>query len=325
MILPGLVTLWRGTMVALGVAAAIPARAGDVRSHANPSASFADAVTRARTAVATRDADAADGGATILLLHSTRTPRAVVLLHGFSDSPRQFASLADTLFAAGDNVIVPRLPHHALRNGDARSLAAITPSELCRLADETIDIAAGLGDSVIVVGLSLGGTLAAWSAEHRPEVRRAIVIAPAFQPQHVPSLFERPLVNLGAHLPSVWRRQRADSLRPDRDPGFATHGLAAVLRLGMTVRADAQSRPPRGDVIFLVNEHDRTVQPGPVYELAGVWHRLGAPVSVYALPDSLGLPHNIIDPIGAAGSTLVKPLLAGLARGEEAPRWVGRR
>jgi carboxylesterase len=258
-------------------------------------------------------------------VHGGRTARAVVLLHGFSDSPRQFASLADSLFADGDNVLVPRLPHHALRNRDARELGALTPSELCKLADESIDIAAGLGDSVIVMGLSLGGTMAVWSAEHRPEVRRAIVIAPAFEPARVPSLLDRPLVNLSAHLPNLSHRIAADSAHPDRDPGFATHGLAAVLRLGMAVRQDAARLPPNGEILFVVNDHDRTVKEGPAIDLAREWRRDAVPVSIYALPDSLGLQHNVIDPLGGSSSWLVPPALLALARGREAPRWMVRR
>jgi len=317
--------MWRGTMVAIGFAAIIPARAGDVHSHAHPTHAFDDAIARANTMIALSDSDAADGGATILRTHGARTARAVVLLHGFSDSPRQFASLADSLFADGDNVIVPRLPHHALRHRDARALAALTPSELCRVADESIDVAAGLGDSVIVIGLSLGGTLAVWAAEHRPEVRRAIVIAPAFEVAHVPSMLEKPLVNLGAHLPNISRRLASDTLRPDRDPGFATHGLAAVLRLGMAVRGDARDLTPKGEVLFVINDHDRTVKEGPVFDIASVWRRFAVPVSVYVLPDSLGLPHNVIDPIGGSASRLVPPALLNLARGQEPPRWLARR
>ncbi len=325
MSLPGLYAVWRGTMVALGVAAVLPARTGDVHSHPHPTRSFADAVTAARTLIATNDADAADGGATILRVHGRRAARAVVLLHGFSDSPRQFAALADSLFADGDNVIAPRLPHHALRNRDARELAALTPSELCKLADESIDIAAGLGDSVIVMGLSLGATMGVWTAEHRPEVRRAIVIAPAFEPGRVPSMLERPLVNLGAHLPNLSHRTAPDSTRPDRDPGFATHGLAAVLRLGMAVRQDAERLRPTGEILFVVNDHDRTVKEGPVIDLGRAWRRAAVPVSIYALPDSLGLPHNVIDPLGGSSSRLVPPALLALARGQEPPRWMVRR
>ena len=52
-------------------------------------------------------------------------------------------------------------------------------------------------------------------------------------------MLEKSVVNIGAHVPNVTRRATPDSTRPDRDPGFATHGLAQVLRLGMAVRRDA--------------------------------------------------------------------------------------
>jgi carboxylesterase len=326
-ILPGLSTVWRGAMIALGVAAAVPARAGDVASHPNPAHDFADASGRAERVIAEDSGIVAEGGSTLLLSHGHRTPRAVVLFHGFTDSPRQFAELADSLYQAGANVLVPRLPHHAERGKTVRELARLTASELCHVADESIDIASGLGDSVIVAGLSAGANMAAWSAEHRSEVKRAVVIAPAFEAAHVPSMLERPLVNLGAHVPNVTRRAAADTARPDRDPGFSTHGLAAVLRLGMAVRKDAQHyAPQRAEVLFLVNAHDGTVKSGPVLDLARTWHRRSVPVSVYEFPDSLRLPHNVIDPLGKpTDRSAVLSVIGTLVGGGQPPGWVARR
>lgn len=318
MFLPSLTTVWRGAMLILGIAAVVPATAGDVRSHPNPAPDFEHAVGRARQMIAADSAIAAPGGAPILLVHGARAPRAVVLLHGFTDSPRQFATLADSLFAQGDNVFVPRLPHHAERGKDVGELARLTASELCRTTDEAVDVATGLGDSVVVLGLSVGGTLAVWAAEHRPEVRRAVVVAPPFEVARVPSMLERPLVNLGAHVPNISRRSAPDSERPDRDPGFATHGLAQVLRLGMAVRRDAERMlPSRAEVLFLVNANDRTVKTAPVLDLARVWNRRGVAVSVYEIPLSLGLPHNVVDPMQQPGNAaVIFPTLSALAHGE---------
>src|SRR4029077_2595483 len=98
-------------------------------------------------------------------------------------------------------------------------------------------------------------------AEHRPEVHRAVIIAPPFEVTHVPAVLEKPLVNLSSHVPNVTRRSAPDSTRPDRDPGFATHGLAQVLKLGMAVRRDAdRDAPERAEVLFLVNADDGTVK-----------------------------------------------------------------
>jgi len=302
----------------------LPATAGDVRSHPNPTRGYSDAVARARREISADDSIAAIGGSTILLAHGARSARAVILFHGFTDSPRQFAALADSLYAQGDNVLVPRLPHHAERGKDASELARLTAAELCRTADAAVDIASGLGDSVIVLGLSVGGTLAAWSVEHRPEVRRAVVIAPPFEVAHVPSMLERPLVNLGAHVPNYSHRAAADTARPDRDPGFATHGLAQVLRLGLSVRRDADRfSPATAEVLFLVNANDRTVKTAPVIDLARAWNRRGSAVMVYEFPDSLGLSHNIVDPINRPAKTgAVYPVLEALAHGDRPPAWL---
>jgi len=311
-------------MLVLGLAAMLPATAGDVRSHPNPTRGYSDAVARARREISADDSIAAIGGSTILLAHGARSARAVILFHGFTDSPRQFAALADSLYAQGDNVLVPRLPHHAERGKDASELARLTAAELCRTADAAVDIASGLGDSVIVLGLSVGGTLAAWSVEHRPEVRRAVVIAPPFEVAHVPSMLERPLVNLGAHVPNYSHRAAADTARPDRDPGFATHGLAQVLRLGLSVRRDADRfSPATAEVLFLVNANDRTVKTAPVIDLARAWNRRGSAVMVYEFPDSLGLSHNIVDPINRPAKTgAVYPVLEALAHGDRPPAWL---
>lgn len=327
MILPGLGVVVRGAMLVLGIAAVVPAGAGDMRSHANPARDYDGAIERAKAILATDSVIAAPGGESILLVHGARTARAVVLFHGFTDSPRQFAALADSLFREGDNVFVPRLPHHAELGHDARELKRLSAADLCRTADAAVDVASGLGDSVVVVGLSVGGTMAAWVAEHRPEVRRAVVIAPPFEVSHLPAVLEKPLVNLSSHVPNVTRRATPDSARPDRDPGFATHGLAQVLKLGMAVRRDAsRDVPARAEVFFLVNADDRTVKTPAVLDLARLWNDRGVPVSVFEFPDSLGLPHNIVDPIEHHSDVrAVYPTLEALAHGENPPAWLRAR
>jgi alpha-beta hydrolase superfamily lysophospholipase len=324
---PGLSAVWRGAVLFLGAAAMVPSRSGDVRSHPHPAREYRDAVVRADALIAADEDVVADGGATILRVHGRRAARAVLLLHGFTDSPKQFAALADSLYQQGDNVLVPRLPHHAERGKNVGELSRLTATELCQTADASIDIAAGLGDSVIVLGLSAGGTMAIWAAEHRAEVKRAVIVAPALEVARVPSMLEGPLVNLGSHVPNVSRRATSDSARPDRDPGFATHGLAAVLRLGMAVRRDAEhDAPPSAEILFLVNAHDHTVKTAPVLDLAHRWTRRAIPVSVYEFPDSLALPHNVVDPMQpSANEGAVYPVLRALAQGDQPPAWLARR
>jgi esterase/lipase len=308
----------RRLALVVGLAATIPLRSGDLRSHPFPVANYRSAIDQVERRQAADDRVVAPGGRTVLLTHGARTPRVDVLLHGFTDSPSQFTELADSLYQRGDNVYVPRLPHHAERSGDARALAGMTAVQLRQTADSAADVATALGDTVVVVGLSVGGTMAAWMGQHRPEVRRVVMIAPAFEAGRVPSRLEGLLINLTERLPNVTRRSAPDSARPDRNPGFATHALAEVLRLGKAVEKTADRAPPKAaEFAFMLNDLDRTVSMAGSLKVAKEWDAHGARVSVYAFPASLGLPHNVLDGREPGGQpALVLTEVIALTEGE---------
>ncbi len=269
--------------------------AASVATAQSPSPYARAVATIARRQVAD-DRVAVPGARSIVLTHGAPTARAIVLLHGLTDSPRQFQALAYRLHADGNNVFVPRFPHHGLRGGTAGSLTALRALELRRFADSVVSEAGGLGDSVVVVGLSLGGTVAAWIAQRRP-VWRAVLIAPALEPGHIPSMLDRIIVAIVDRLPDVIWRSSPDRVRPDREPGFSTHAVAEVFELGGAVLREAARAAPRtGRIVVLVNANDRTVRESAARSLARHWARHGAAVSVLELPSSLRLPHNIIDP-----------------------------
>lgn len=325
--LPGIGAVFRVATVIVGMVAAIPTRIGDLGARPAPAKNYAAAMSRVALQRAIDDSVADPLGRSIVLTHGRPVHRAVVLLHGFTDSPRQFAELADSLYAEGDNVYVPRLPHHAERGGDVGRLAQVTAEGLRDFADGVADVAAGLGDSVTVVGLSAGGTVAAWMGQNRREVRRVVLIAPAFQVTHVPSFLERALVNLGSRGPNVTRRSPADTAQPDLLPGVATKGVAELLRLGIAVRRSADVVPPfASEVVLLLNENDRTVKAAPALALAKQWRSGGADVAVYEFPDSLRLPHNVLEAAShGRNSTAVFTSIWTLVRGEAPPAWAVRR
>ncbi len=278
------------------------------------------AYTRSITAIARRqaadDSLAVPGARSILLTGGARTPRVIVLLHGLTDSPRQFETLAYRLHADGSNVYVPRLPQHGLRGGDAGALSALTATQLRAVADSVVSEARGLGDSVVVMGLSMGATMGAWVAQTR-RVTRVVLIAPAIQPGRIPSLLDRPIIGLADHLPSMVRRSQPDVSRPDREMGFNSRAVAEIFELGMSVRNDAAREASRTrDIVVLVNAADRTVKESAAEALARRWATHGAAVAVFELPDSLRLPHNVIDPTrGRTAGDAMLALLRQLAYG----------
>src|SRR5215208_1454802 len=129
--------------------------------------SYESAVAMIACRQAADDSIAAPGARTILLTHGSPTARAIVLLHGLTDSPGQFEALARRLHDDGNNVFVPRFPQHGVRGGDVRTLSALTVAELRAFADSVTSASAGLGDSLVIVGLSMGATVAAWIAQRR--------------------------------------------------------------------------------------------------------------------------------------------------------------
>ena len=60
-LLPTIGAFWRGAVIVIGVAAGLPARAGDVRSHAHPAGTYGDAVARAERMIIERDSDVVAG------------------------------------------------------------------------------------------------------------------------------------------------------------------------------------------------------------------------------------------------------------------------
>jgi len=184
----------------IGCGAVVPQTPPVPVEHAD-TMSYADALLRVGLRQRYDDSVAVANGRTILMTHGDRAARVYVLLHGFTDAPTQFATVGAHLFADGANVYIPRLPHHAERTAPLRAIGRVTSEELARFADSTTQIARGLGDTIVVVGLSAGGVLAAWIAEYHPEVQRTVLIAPAIAMGRVSSDEGAGIVILASKLP----------------------------------------------------------------------------------------------------------------------------
>ena len=256
-------------------------------------------------------------GRSVVRVHGHRTPRAYLLFHGFTNSPRQYRALSDSIYNAGDNVVIPRLPWHALRGGTSDNLSKMTADALRDVADLSFDIASGLGDTVIVFGVSLGGNVAAWTAQFRP-VYRAVIAAPALGVSHLSTSLQSPVMDLMLIAPSYARSESPDTLRPDRTLGWSTRGVGEMLKLGLSVRQAADDhRPLARDIRVLANLHDMTINQEAIEELVRHWKERGAAVSYYTLSDTLKLPHDIVDPDEKGSKTeITNSVILALLRGQ---------
>lgn len=287
---------------------------------------FADAVSLAARRHAAEASIVTTGGHSILLEHRRRTPRVFLLLHGFTDAPVQFATVGRHLFDTGDNVYIPRLPHHAERQLPLRALGRVRVWDLVRFGDSVLAIAEGLGDSVVVIGLSAGGTIAASLARRHASVRRAVLISPALVAGTVGEIASAAVTVAGAVLPDIRRTASADTTRPESSQGLTSRGLAHVLLLGQTVIAPGDSSAPKSpDITFLLNERDLVVSRDAALSLAQRWFDHGNRVAVYRFPISEGLPHNVMASKQDGGRPeLVFPVVESLAHGYEPERGARR-
>ena len=113
-----------------------------------------------------------------------RTPLSVVYMHGFSSSKGETRPLADIVARkTGANLFYTRLTGHG-RDGEAMAEATVN-AWVNDMAEEA-EIGRRIGEKVIVIGTSAGGSIAAWSADR--SLRRSWVLRPSSWPS-----FSRPL------------------------------------------------------------------------------------------------------------------------------------
>jgi carboxylesterase len=185
-----------------------------------------------------------------------RAPTGALLVHGLTGSTQSVAGLAEALSAAGFDVEAPMLPGHGTTPEDLAEhgwddWSAAVEAAYQRLAART--------DSVVAVGLSMGGALAAGVAAAHPEVLGLAVVNPLVDPP-APQFRQvlKGFLAAGEHfLPGVG----GDIADPDADEA-AYDRLPVAALLSMSVGLEAL-RPRlagvRCPVLILTSRHDHVV------------------------------------------------------------------
>jgi alpha-beta hydrolase superfamily lysophospholipase len=240
---------------------------------------------------------------TALLSPGHRTEKAIVFLHGLTNSPPQFRPLAERFVERGFSVFIPRLPYHGYVDRMTTDLAKLTAEEMVAQVAESIDIAHGLADDVGVAGISLGGVLAAWAAQFRADVAQATLIAPAFTPKPLPvsltRLFDAALLRWSNRFPWWDPRYKENMPGPKHAyPRWSTHSLARAQDLGLAIRAAARQTPPAAKSVWVVTiGSDLAVNNRAAASLVASWRKVGATnVQAFEFPLRLRLFHDIVDP-----------------------------
>jgi carboxylesterase len=286
----------------------VPWNVYSLSSHPAPAKNYDQALERIDALKANRLSEMNPDCVTQLMTHGQKVQKTIVLVHGYTNCPKEFIGLGEQFYGLGYNVLIAPLPHHGLANRLNDEQAQLSANELAVYTDQVVDIAQGLGDNVTILGLSGGAVVTAWAAQNRSDVDTAVLMSPAFGYLAIPTLLTAPVMNAVIALPDVfewWDPELKAAASPDYTyPRYSKHALAQIMRLGFSVQVNSWFKSPAAKRIFVVtNANDDSVNNELTARVAQGWSRHGAPLMTYEFPAKLKLPHDLIDANEPDGNT----------------------
>ena len=271
LVLAGLVAFWLGPRNAFG-----PAEPTARPSPPQDIAALPDWLAHSESAFSDIKPGNAKGIVWADDLHQ-RTPWAVVYVHGFSASRLETAPLAEAVAQLlHANVFYTRLRGHG--RSDPNAMGQATTQDWMADTLEAARIGQTLGQRVLMISCSTGGTLAAWLAttEQAQLVAAQVMISPNFGPKDKRS----EIINMpwGKKLAMLIQGPRR-SWQPTNDAeanawtsSYPTAALFPMMALVKHVR-DSDLSAFQTPALVLYSEQDQTVDPK---ETLAAFARLGS-------------------------------------------------
>lgn len=204
-----------------------------------------------------------------------RTPVSVIYVHGFSASAEELRPVPDRVAAdLGANLFFTRLAGHGR---DGAAMADASAGDWVADMAEAMAIGRRLGERVIVIGTSTGGTLAALAA-HEPALSEGLAGIVFVSPNFRIANPAAPLLTLpwARHwLPPLAGEERSFTAINSghaahwttRYPSVAVLPVAALVAHVRRRDAGAATVP----ALFLYSEHDKVVSPAAVRRMFAEW------------------------------------------------------
>jgi len=112
--------------------------------------------------------------------HEGTTRTGVLVLHGFTGNPSSMRGIAEAMAALGHHVEMPRLPGHGTTIDD---MVVTGWSDWTGEVREAHGRLTERADAIVVVGLSMGGSLTLWSGLQLDNIVGLVCVNPATMPQ----------------------------------------------------------------------------------------------------------------------------------------------
>ncbi len=198
-------------------------------------------------------------------LSATGSDVGVLVVHGFTGNPATMRPLAEALVDAGFTVEMPRLPGHGTTVED---MMTTSWADWSGAAEAAYTHLAARCRTVVVAGLSMGGTITAWLASRHPEIAGIVCINPAVAARE-PEVKEmvRMMLDAGETLsPGIG----SDIADPDAsEPAYEGTPLACALSM---FEALDDLQPRLADItsplLLMTSPEDHVVEPASSDHLA---------------------------------------------------------
>ena len=185
-------------------------------------------------------------------------PHGALVVHGFTGNPQGLRGLANALAAAGFAVELPLLPGHGTSVEDMAETGWADWSAATEVAYTEL---ASRCERVVVAGLSMGGTLTTWLAEHHPEIAGIVCINPAIEPpaEAFRDVVRQVLADGTEFMPAIGN----DVADPDeREKAYDSLPVRAALTLfGAQDDVFAHLGDVRCPVLIITSKQDHVVPP----------------------------------------------------------------
>jgi carboxylesterase len=198
-------------------------------------------------------------------------PVGVLVLHGFTGNPQSMRPLAEAFAAAGHSVEMPLLSGHGTVVEDMLDTSWADWSADAEAAYERL---AARTETVVVVGLSMGGSLTLWLATRHPELPGIICVNPATQAAAEVRDFIATMVADGEEIMQGIGSDVADPTSPESAyPQTPLRALLSMFDAANDIQADlAKITCP---LLLFTSPQDHVVPPGDSDFLAA---RVSGPV-----------------------------------------------
>lgn len=205
----------------------------------------------------------------------SRTPVAIVYIHGFSASPGEMRPLPEIVaMNLGANLYFTRLFGHGTTT---RPMAGTSVNAWVNDFAEALAIGERLGQRVVIMGTSTGGTLTTWALT-RPEFEGRVSAVVLSSPNYGvkafgASLLTFPFASQLAHLVMGETRSFEPGTDLQRLYWTTTYPVDALLPMAETVRlaVDAPVERIKVPALMLISPEDEVVDPAMTRQVAGRW------------------------------------------------------